>query len=76
MARPLLNAGQNANLQDSTGVSALMRAAWNDRPDVVRVLLDKGANPNLRDNNNMTALDYAIREKRPDILPLLRNVTR
>jgi ankyrin repeat protein len=52
----LLHAGAIVNVQDTTGTTPLMYAAWNKRATVVRLLLRQGAKVNLSNNQGETAL--------------------
>lgn len=48
--------GSNVNAQDKEGMTPLMWAAWNSKPDIVRQLLAAGADFHLRANDGETAL--------------------
>jgi ankyrin repeat protein len=59
-----LAAGIDPNVKDeSTGATALIRAASYDESDMVQVLLNGGANPNLKDMGGYTALLRALEKK-------------
>lgn len=45
--RNLIRLGADPNYRSRKGESALLRAVWENRPEVVAVLLDAGANPNI-----------------------------
>lgn len=47
------------NACNEHGMTALMRAAYHGRVEMVRVLLEHGADPNLTRNDNFTALSLA-----------------
>jgi hypothetical protein len=47
------------NARNEHGMTALMRAAYHGRVQMVRVLLEHGADPNLSRNDNFTALSLA-----------------
>lgn len=47
------------NARNEHGMTALMRAAYHGRVEMVRVLLEHGADPNLARNDNFTALSLA-----------------
>ncbi|HET9526731.1 MAG TPA: ankyrin repeat domain-containing protein [Pyrinomonadaceae bacterium] len=47
------------NARNEHGMTALMRAAYHGRTQMVRALLDHGADPNLTRNDNFTALSLA-----------------
>jgi ankyrin repeat protein len=53
-------------MQDSAvaaGATALMMAAANAQPPLIRLLIDHGAQPRDRDANNRTACDYLARNE-------------
>ena len=58
----LLRRGATVDLQNSTGVSALMEAADNNQPAIVRLLLQAGAQMGLRDWADQTAPQIAERK--------------
>eukprot|EP01060_Flectonema_neradi_P012443 TRINITY_DN1925_c0_g1_i1.p1 TRINITY_DN1925_c0_g1~~TRINITY_DN1925_c0_g1_i1.p1 ORF type:complete len:560 (+),score=85.55 TRINITY_DN1925_c0_g1_i1:47-1726(+) len=45
-----------------SGVTPLMIAGWNNKPDNVKLLLEHGANTEARDEDGNTAADYATGE--------------
>src|SRR5688500_5291600 len=47
------------NARNEHGMTALMRAAYHGRVQMLRVLLDHGADPNISRNDNFTALSLA-----------------
>ena len=47
------------NVRNEHGMTALMRAAYHGRVQMVRVLLEHGADPNVARNDNFTALSLA-----------------
>jgi hypothetical protein len=49
----------DVNARNEHGMTALMRAAYHGRVQLVRVLLEHGADPNLARNDNFTALSLA-----------------
>ena len=57
--RYLAQVGWDVNSCDSTGQTALHKAAFPGFAAVVRVLLDSDADPGARDSSGMTALDVA-----------------
>ena len=64
----LLQQGVNPDMANEYDeLTALMIAADNNRPDLVRLLLDHGANPCLRDDEGHTALDIARIRKYPAV---------
>ena len=64
------------------GWTALMAAARNGDPEMVRMLLAAGANPRLKDPNGHNALRYAHEsdtadeQGRPEVIRLLRDALR
>lgn len=66
--------GADVNFQmPQTLGTALMSAAQNDRPAVVRYLLDQGADPTLQDWGGRTALDYAKMTGDKALIAMLQN---
>jgi ankyrin repeat protein len=59
VARALLDAGAEVNVQDADGVTPLMRAARRGKPDLVRLLLDSGALAATRSGSGHSATDFA-----------------
>src|SRR5689334_3491830 len=49
----------DVNARNEHGMTALMRAAYHGRVQLVRVLLEHGADPNVTRNDNFTALSLA-----------------
>lgn len=47
------------NARNEHGMTALMRAAYHGRVEMVRMLLEHGADPNITRNDNFTALSLA-----------------
>jgi ankyrin repeat protein len=58
-------------LQELTGGTALIQAAWEKQLDTVRLLLDRGAAPNLRGAKGWTALAIASRLGETETVRLL-----
>lgn len=56
----LLRRGAEVDKPSTTGVKALMAAAWTSpNPEVITVLLEAGADAKLKCRKGKTALDYA-----------------
>lgn len=55
----LLAAGADVNARSSEGLSSLMIAARDDRPDIARILITHGAEAELRTQSGSTALGVA-----------------
>ena len=71
----LLKNGENLNLQDEYGNTAIMKFINEGFGDLrwIRILLKKGADVNLQDIDGDSALDLARFKNRPDIVELLLN---
>src|SRR5687768_7878684 len=59
------------NARNEHGMTALMRAAYHGRVQMVRVLLDHGADPNISRNDNFTALSLAAFFGHAEIVDIL-----
>jgi hypothetical protein len=59
------------NARNEHGMTALMRAAYHGRVQMVRVLLEHGADPNLSRNDNFTALSLAAFFGHAEIVDIL-----
>lgn len=59
------------NGRNEHGMTALMRAAYHGRAQMVRVLLDHGADPNVARNDNFTALSLAAFFGHAEIVDML-----
>lgn len=59
IAKLLIENGININLQDSDGVTPIMRAAKSGNIDLVQILLDNKAVLTLKDKNGLTVVDYS-----------------
>lgn len=62
----------NVNVRDECGRTALMRAAYNGRAEMVKALLKGGADVNARDFWDVTALIMATAQGRNEIIQLLK----
>ncbi len=67
----LLDAGGDANENNSSGVSALMLAASSGFGDIIHVLIDHGAEVNSIDQNGFSALLHAIHGRNPEAVKAL-----
>jgi hypothetical protein len=61
----------DVNARNEHGMTALMRAAYHGRVQMVRVLLEHGADPNVTRNDNFTALALAAFFGHAEIVDLL-----
>ncbi len=61
----------DVNARNEHGMTALMRAAYHGRVQLVRVLLEHGADPNVVRNDNFTALSLAAFFGHAEIVDLL-----
>ena len=59
------------NARNEHGMTALMRAAYHGRVQLVRVLLEHGADPNVTRNDNFTALSLAAFFGHAEIVEIL-----
>jgi ankyrin repeat protein len=57
IAKMLIDAGADLNIQNNDGSTALITSAFFCRPQIVKVLLDKKADKTLKNNYNQTAYD-------------------
>ena len=60
IAKLLINAGANLNIQNNDGSTALITAAFFCRPDIVKMLLAKKANKTIKNNYNQTAYETLL----------------
>ncbi len=71
-----IDQGQNIEIKDHQGNSALMMAVQHGHIDIVYFLLEKGASRSLKNNKNQTPLDIAREKNHTEIIALLRSTTR
>ena len=57
----------------SVGITALMFAARDSTPEMVKLLLDYGADKSIKSTDGKTAYDYAVQFNNKDIIALLEN---
>ncbi|MCA9742567.1 MAG: ankyrin repeat domain-containing protein [Deferribacteres bacterium] len=61
VAKALIDAGADINLQNNEGSTPLITAAFFCRKEIVRTLLEKGADKTIQNNAGRTALDAVSR---------------
>ena len=71
IARMLIDAGADVNIQDENGLTPLHWCARFDRPEILGVLIDAGADLNIQDNFGKTALHWCADKYRPEIAWML-----
>jgi hypothetical protein len=67
VARRLIEAGADINLQNASGNSALMNAVLNRNEEAVKLLIEKNANLNLQNNKGETAYIIACKMNETNI---------
>jgi serine/threonine-protein phosphatase 6 regulatory ankyrin repeat subunit B len=55
----LIEKGADVNARNNGGSTALMRASYRGRQDIVQLLIEAGADVNVQDNEGWTALMFA-----------------
>lgn len=60
IAKLLINAGANLNIQNNDGSTALITASFFCRPEIVKMLLAKKANKTIKNNYGQTALETLL----------------
>jgi len=71
IARMLIKAGANLNMQDKWYQTPLHWAASNERAEIVRMLIDAKANVNVQDEDDWTPLHYAANNRRVEVARML-----
>lgn len=66
-----LEDGISIEKRDPVGNTALIIAAYSDKPETVKYLCEKGANVNAQNNNGVTALIYTGYYNLPDVAKVL-----
>lgn len=68
----LIKSGADVNVQGANGLTPLMRAAGQGRPDIVEILLQAGANIDAKDIEGKTSLmGVAMSNVEPDVAKVL-----
>ncbi|MDG5816782.1 ankyrin repeat domain-containing protein [Chitinispirillales bacterium ANBcel5] len=74
LAKELICAGENINITDKSGRTALIEAAWSGNTELVTLLLENAAEVNSADRSGFTALMRAAEEGyEPIVNILIRN---
>ncbi len=60
IAKLLINAGANLNIQNNDGSTALITASFFCRPEIVKMLLSKKANKTIKNNYKQTAYETLL----------------
>ncbi|MDP7048019.1 MAG: ankyrin repeat domain-containing protein [Verrucomicrobiota bacterium] len=68
LIKQLLADGMDVDVTDKEGLTALYRAAHNDRKETVSLLLSQGANVNIRDKFGNTPLDVTLNDNIANML--------
>jgi ankyrin repeat protein len=63
--------GEDINMQDQFGKTALMFASFYNKPEIVKLLVEAGANLDIQDQWGRTALDCAKEGNNKEIIELL-----
>lgn len=71
--KKLLNDGEDVNITDMQGRTALIEAAWSGKENVVKLLVEKKADVNIADNSGYTALMRASESGYVSIVKVLVN---
>ena len=66
-----ISEGEDINLQDEEGWTALITATFYNDPEIVKILIDAGAKIDLQNNEGKTALDIAKEYDYQEIVELL-----
>ncbi|MFI5333293.1 MAG: ankyrin repeat domain-containing protein [Candidatus Babeliales bacterium] len=68
--------GVDIDSQNEAGITALMRAAQNNKVEAVEFLLSKKADPTITDNMGMSALEFALYAHPATSKPVQRRIKR
>ncbi len=71
--RKFLHKGQNVNVVNRRGRSALMMATYNHHTPLVQLLIEAGSDVNQQDDMKNSPYLYAAAEDYIDVLPLMKN---
>ena len=70
-AKMLIDAGADVKTIDKTGMTALMRAAYEGRTEIAQLLIAANADVDASDNDDETALMWAAKSGRTQLVQLL-----
>jgi ankyrin repeat protein len=59
IARMLIDAGADVNIQDENGLTPLHWCAYKNLPEILRMLLDAGADVNIQDEKGKRPYEVA-----------------
>ncbi len=74
--RKLIADGEDINMQNLFGRTALMNASFENKPEIVKLLVEAGADLNLKDRWGGTALDYAKERNHTEIIELITEIKK
>lgn len=69
--KAILSKGEDVNLKDDKGNTALIMATKQNRPDILRLLLAHGADVNVKGESGITALAFATIEGNTELMDFL-----
>ena len=67
----LIDKGVDVNARNRSGSSALIVAAYTNRPGVVKALLETGADTDIKNRKGLTALQAAVRAANVRVIAIL-----
>jgi len=68
MIKELIEKGVKLDLQEETGKTALIEAAFRKNFTIIKILIDAGADYNIKDYHNYYFLDYLTPDKQEQVL--------
>ena len=71
IARMLIDAGADVNIQRIGGETALHWCSRFNRPEISRMLIDAGVDVNIQDNFGFTALHWCANKNHPEVAQML-----
>jgi len=76
IARLLIKAGANLDVQNRYGATALHIATFNDQSEEVQLLLDGGIDRTITNKQDKTALDIARENNNQEIIKLFSQLVK